>query len=141
MANYRQGRLGGEIKRLLSEMLQREIKDPRLTERMISISDVEVTSDGSYATVYLSLLGALSGEGASEDEKAEVLQGFKSSAGMIRSRLGKKLTVRRVPELIFKFDEALEYGRHIDSIISSLGIENYHATDGSETDEEGARDE
>ena len=140
MANYRQGRLGGEIKRLLSEMLQREIKDPRLADRMISISDVEVTSDGSYATVYISLLGALSEEGASEDEKAEVLEGFKSSSGMIRSKLGKKLTVRRVPELIFRFDEALEYGRHIDSIISRLGIENYHAEDSSEGSEDGGQD-
>ena len=53
---YRQGRLGEEIRKIISSMLLRELKDPRLSA-MISITAVEVTSDGSYATVYLSVLG------------------------------------------------------------------------------------
>ena len=53
---HRQGRLGEEIRRIISELLLRGLKDPRLSA-MISVTAVEVTSDGSYATVYLSVLG------------------------------------------------------------------------------------
>ena len=53
---HRQGRLGEEIKKILSGLLLKELKDPRLSS-MISITAVEVTSDGSYATVYISVLG------------------------------------------------------------------------------------
>ena len=52
---YRQGRLGEEIRRIISEMLLRELKDPRLSENMVSVSDVEVTADGSYATCYVTV--------------------------------------------------------------------------------------
>ena len=52
---YRQGRLGEEIRKIVSELLLRELKDPGLSS-MISVTAVEVTSDGSYATVYLSVL-------------------------------------------------------------------------------------
>ena len=63
---YRQGRLGEEIKKIISEMLLKEIKDPKLLENMVSISAVEVTGDGSYATVYVSVLGTESGGFATE---------------------------------------------------------------------------
>lgn len=53
---YRQGRLGEEIRRIISELLISGIKDPRVAEHMISISGVSVTSDGSYATCYVSVL-------------------------------------------------------------------------------------
>ena len=53
---YRQGRLGEEIRRIVSEMLINGIKDPRLAGKMLSVSGVSVTRDGSYATCYLSLL-------------------------------------------------------------------------------------
>ena len=55
--NYRSGRLGEEIRKTVGMMLLTELKDHRLQGRMISVSDVEVSSDGSYATVYLSVMG------------------------------------------------------------------------------------
>ena len=64
---YRQGRLGEEIRRIISEMLLRDIKDPRLQDAMVSLSAVEVTSDGSYATCYVTIL-SVSGN---EEEKKE----------------------------------------------------------------------
>lgn len=119
---YRQGRLGEEIRKIISELLLREIKDPRLSG-MVSISSVEVTSDGSYATAYVSVLGLSSNDEASDKEKEDVLEAFKSAKGLIKREIGKQIKLRHVPELIFKMDTSMEYGRHISKIISELGIE------------------
>ena len=54
---HRQERLGGEIQKIISTLLIRELKDPRLQNAMVSVTAVEVTNDGSYATVYLTVLG------------------------------------------------------------------------------------
>ena len=119
---YRQGRLGEEIRRIVSDLLLRELKDPRLSG-MVSISAVDVTEDGSYATLYITVLGASASEESSREEKEEVLSAFKSAKGLIRKEIGKQVKLRHVPDLTFKIDESLEYGRHISKIIDELGIE------------------
>lgn len=78
---YRQGRLGEEIRRIVSEMLISGIKDPRIAGKMVSISGVDVTSDGSYATCYVSILSFTKDEEAAKEEEAKVLAGLKSSQG------------------------------------------------------------
>lgn len=119
---YRQGRLGEEIRKIISELLLREIKDPRLSG-MVSISAVEVTSDGSYATAYVSVLGLTSSSEASEEEKEEVLAAFRSAKGLIKREIGKQIKLRHVPEVLFKMDTSMEYGRHITKLIHDLDIE------------------
>jgi len=119
--DYRQGRLGEEIRKVISELLRREIKDPRLSG-MVSISGVEVTSDGSYATVYVSILG--NEDGKNEEEQANVLAAFKSAKGLIKKEIGRQVKLRHIPDLIFKPDNSMEYGRHITKIIDSLGIKH-----------------
>ncbi len=119
---YRQGRLGEEIRKIISELLLREIKDPRLSG-MVSISAVEVTSDGSYATAYVSILGLTSSSEASEEEKEEVLVAFRSAKGLIKREIGKQIKLRHVPEVLFKMDTSMEYGRHITKLIHDLDIE------------------
>lgn len=119
---YRQGRLGEEIRKIISELLLRELKDPRLSG-LVSVSAVEVTSDGSYATAYITLLGNRPGEEASDQEKQDALEAFKSAKGLIRREIGHQIKLRHVPELIFKLDTSMEYGRHIDKIIHDLGIQ------------------
>ncbi len=121
---YRQGRLGEEIRRIIGDLLLRELKDPRLSG-MVSVSAVEVTSDGSYATVYLSVLGSTSEKEAQEEEKQGVLEAFKSAKGLIKREIGKRVKLRHIPDLIFKIDTSLEYGRHMSEVIKGLGIENY----------------
>ena len=118
---YRQGRLGEEIRKIISELLQREIKDPRLSG-MVSISTVEVTGDGSYATAYVSILGQTQNSEASQKEKEDVLDAFKSAKGLIKREIGKQIKLRHIPELIFKIDTSMEYGRHISKIINDLGV-------------------
>lgn len=116
---YRQGRIGEEIRKIISDMLFHGLKDPRL-DAMISITAVEVTSDNSYATVYFSPLNMSSDPSEAARQQEDVLDAFKSAAGFIRKEVGKKMKLRHVPELIFKVDHSLEYSRHIEGILSEL---------------------
>ena len=120
---YRQGRLGEEIRKIISEMLLREIKDPRLSNGLISLSDVEVTSDGSYATCYVTYISMKQSQDATEEEE-EILQGLRSAKGMFKKEIGRQIKLRHIPELIFKMDHSMDYGRHIDAVIEKLGKEN-----------------
>ncbi len=133
---YRQGRLGEEIRKIIGEMLISGVKDPRLSGSMISISGVDVTNDGSYATCYVSILGFGQDPEARAEEAAEVLAGLNSAKGLFKREISRQIKVRRIPELIFKIDEALEYGRHISEVIAGLGIENYQSDDETEDTED-----
>lgn len=119
---YRPGRLGEEIRRITSQLLLRELKDPRFSKGMVSISAVDVTDDSSYATLYVSVLGYGAGGELSEKEKEEILAAFHSARGIIRSEIGKQIKLRHVPELKFKMDKSMEYGRHMEEVIGRLGV-------------------
>ena len=121
---YRQGRLGEEIKKLISSMLLREIKDPRLSESMISVSDVDVTKDSSYATCYITILYHSNDEEKMAEEDKRVLEGLNSAKGLIRKEISKQIKLHHAPDLVFKIDKSMEYGRHIDEVIKELGIDN-----------------
>ena len=127
---HRQGRLGEEIRRIISELLLRGLKDPRLSA-MISVTAVEVTSDGSYATVYLSVLGLDPDEEKAQLQQDETLEAMESARGFIRREIGRQIKLRHVPDLIFKIDKSMEYGRHISKIIDGLDIRH----DEEETEE------
>lgn len=120
---YRQGRLGEEIRKIISGMLLTELKDPRLSA-MISITAVEVTSDGSYATVYLSVLGMDPGAEDSAKQQQDALDALNSAKGFIRREIGHRVKLRHVPDLIFRIDKSMEYGRHISEIIDTLDIKH-----------------
>ena len=120
---HRQGRLGEEIKKIVSELLLRELKDPRLSA-MISVTAVEVTNDGSYATVYLSVLGLNPSEETAAEQQHDVIEGMNNAKGLIKKEIGRQVKLRHVPELIFKIDKSMEYGRHISKIINELDIKN-----------------
>ena len=116
---YRPGRLGEEIKKVISDLLLRGLKDPRLQDNMVSVTAVDVTSDGSYATVYLTVF-KLGDQTAVDDAKNEVIEGMNSCKGLIKREIGKHVRLRHTPELIFKMDESLDYGRHIDQLIDKV---------------------
>ncbi len=119
--SFRKGRLGEEIKKIISELLMRELKDPRLSGRMISVTGVDVSSDGSHAAVYVTVLstGGGGGDAAGAEEKS-VIKALESASGFIRNDMGKKLHIKHIPELTFKIDTSLEYGRRMSEIIDSL---------------------
>ncbi|MDY5906497.1 MAG: 30S ribosome-binding factor RbfA [Anaerovoracaceae bacterium] len=129
---YRAGRLAEEIRKITGNMLLFELKDPRLKGKMVSVSGVDVSDDGSYATVYLSVLGKSISDDADEKEKDDILKAMKSASGVIRREIGKNIKLRHVPELSFKIDNSIEYGRHMSKIIDSLGIDKYDNNDDSE---------
>ena len=116
---YRQGRIGEEIRKIISDMLLHGLKDPRL-DSMISITAVEVTNDNSYATVYFSTIDTGSDEEKNQQRHEEILEAFNTAKGYIRNEIGRKMKLRHTPELIFKYDHSLEYSSHIESILSTL---------------------
>ena len=116
---YRPGRLGEEIKKITSDLLLKELKDPRLEGSLVSVTAVYVTGDGSIATVYLSAL-KMGQQDNSKEYKDEILEAMRSCKGVIRREIGKNIKLRHVPDLIFKMDTSLEYGRHIDELIDSV---------------------
>lgn len=112
MASNRIGRINEEVQRELSALL-REIKDPRVSG-LISITNVEVTSDLRYAKIFVSVL---------EAEKAkDTMKGLKSAAGYLRRELGARLNLRHTPQLQFELDDSIAYGAHIFDILSKLDI-------------------
>ncbi len=118
--SHRSERLGEEIRKIISGMLVKgELKDPRFSENMIGVSGVDVTRDGSYASVYVTCL-SYSGKSLSESEKKAILAAFEHSQGYIRSVIGKAVKVRYVPVLLFKFDESFEYGARMDRILDEI---------------------
>lgn len=105
------GRIDEEFKKEISQIINYELKDPSVTG-MISVTKVNVTTDLSYAKVYVSILN-------SKDIK-ETLAGLKKSSGFIRSELAKRINLRNTPEIIFELDDSIEYGARIDSILKDI---------------------
>ena len=122
MASNKIARINDDIQRVISAKL-RDIKDPRVQQGMISVTRVETTGDLRYSKIWLSVLGM-------ENEK-EFRRGLKSASGWLRRELGSVLQLRYTPELVFEIDHSIEYGAHINEVISSLDIRH----DGDEEDE------
>ena len=106
----RTDRIAEEIKQVISEMIQNELKDPRV-KGLISITKVMLTKDLKFCKIYGSVMGA---------DKEEVLQGIKSGAGYMRKELGNRVQIRILPELQFVIDDSIEYGAHIDKVIKDI---------------------
>lgn len=111
MPSHKLGRVTEDIMRELTAIF-RELKDPRV-QGLISIVRVEVTSDLSYCTVYISAMEGM-------DRAKEALKGLRSASGFIRHELGARLSLRKVPELIFRATDSIEYGANISRILNEL---------------------
>lgn len=105
-------RVKEQITRELAELVRTSLKDPRAG--FITINDVDVSRDYSHATVHYTVL---SGD---RDASAEALDNAK---GFLRSELSKRITVFRTPELHFQYDESLERGVHLSSLIDQVASE------------------
>ncbi len=105
-------RVGDLIKRELAVMLLREIKDPRV-QGLVTVMEVRVTDDLRSAKVLVSVSG-------SEEEKSGALAGLSKAAGFIRHSLGRRLDLRRVPELRFVLDRSLDYQEEIQRLLNGI---------------------
>ncbi|ADM69768.1 30S ribosome-binding factor RbfA [Paenibacillus sp. SEL3] len=111
MAKIRTGRVGEQIKKELSQLIQTELKDPRIG--FITVTGVDLTNDLSQAKIYLSVLG-------DEEQKNSSLKALDKANGYLRSELGKRIRLRHIPELIFKIDESIAYGSRIEKLLSDI---------------------
>ncbi|MDI9494505.1 MAG: 30S ribosome-binding factor RbfA [Bacillota bacterium] len=132
---YRAGRLGEEIRKVVSELLLKEIKDPRLSG-IVSISAVEVTADYSYATLYISILDDTNEDGPTDSRKQEVLNAFQSAKGLIRREVARQIKLRSAPDLLFRIDTSMEYGRRITKVLNQLGLGDDRKEEDGEKDKQ-----
>ena len=109
--NNRQGRIDEEYKKVLSQLISFELKEPSVTG-MVSVTRVKVTPDLKYAKVSVSILNS--------KNVNETLAGLKKSSGYIRTAIAHRVNLRTTPELIFEFDESIEYGAKIDNILKNI---------------------
>ena len=117
MAGYRIDRVSEDIKREIAAIM-RELKDPRITG-MLTVVNVEVSSDASYAKVYVSAM-----EGMETADYMRICTAMLASAtGYIRREIGKRLHLRKTPELKFIADDSIEKGMGIAGMINKLSEE------------------
>ena len=109
MPNYRGGRINEEVKKEISLLLRNEIKDPRLTA-MISVTEVKVTKDLSFAKVFVSIFAK------DEEEKMNNFEALKNAAGFVRKEIAHRVNLRQSPQIIFELDETIDYAMHIDDL-------------------------
>lgn len=109
--NSRMNKIDEELKKEISNIISTELKNPHLTG-LISVTKVKTTPDLRFAKVYVSMIN--------EKSKKQNLSILKQSSGYIRSGIAKKVNLRITPELIFEFDESIEYGSKIDEILKDI---------------------
>lgn len=111
--SIKQERVSGRIRKILSQLILREVADPRL--QGITITDVELDPELLFAKVYVNALGE-------EEREPEVMMALEHAKGFLRREVAKRVKLRKAPELIFRWDETLERSERINKLLSSLDI-------------------
>lgn len=106
MKKYREEKINELIRRELSDLLQKEVKDPRV-KGLVSITQVKITNDLKSAKVHVSIYGL------SDAEKKKSLEGLRSSSAFLRFRLSENIRLKSIPALIFELDESIERAFHV----------------------------
>ncbi|SMB95564.1 ribosome-binding factor A [Thermanaeromonas toyohensis ToBE] len=107
-------RVAEQMKKEIAELLQDEIKDPRIG--FVTVTDVELSSDMQHAKVYVSVYG-------DEEQKKQTLEALARATGFIRREIGRRIKLRLVPEIVFKYDESIERGDRIARLLSRIKAE------------------
>jgi ribosome-binding factor A len=97
------------MKQEIADILMRKIKDPRIG--FVTVTDVDVSDDLKNAKVFVSVYGG---------DKVETLKGLKSAAPFVRVELGRRMRLRVVPEILFRFDSTVEHGAHIMELLREI---------------------
>lgn len=112
---HRTERLADQIRDDVAEMVAGELKDPRIG--FATVTRVELSADLRHARVLVSVLGG-------EDTKRETLEGLSWAAGYVRREIGRRLRLRRAPEVFFVLDRGLEQQRRVESLLEKLKEES-----------------
>lgn len=116
MDDKRIKRISEEVKRVVSDIISNELKDPRISP-MTSLTHVEVTRDLRFAKIYISVLG-------NEVEKNETIEGLENAKGFIRREIGNRIKLRYVPEPTFSLDNSIEQSIYISKLIDKVNRED-----------------
>lgn len=108
---FKQERMENTIHREVSRILFEEVKDERL--RFVTITTVRLTNDLSLATIYYRVIG-------NDEQINSTKENLQDAKGFIRKMLSNFLKLKRVPDLIFKYDDSIEYGERIDKLIDDI---------------------
>lgn len=111
MSRIRVSRVGEQIKKELSQIIQTEMKDPRIG--FVTVTAVEMSSDLKTAKIYVSVFG-------SPEEKEKTLTGLEKAKGFMRSEIGNRIHLRHIPEMNFVMDSTLDYSEHINKLIGDV---------------------
>lgn len=109
--SLRANKVGEQMKKELGEIIGRKIKDPRVG--FVTVTDVQVTGDLQQATVFISVLGDM-------EQRENTLKGLAKAKGFIRSEIGQRIRLRKTPEIFFEFDESIDYGNRIDTLLHQI---------------------
>ena len=112
MSKHRPNRLAETLKEEISQLIRVELKDPRIG--FVTLTSVDVADDLSHAKVYVSVLGA-------EEEGHASLDALNRAAGYVRSEIGKRVRLRHVPTIVFKYDPSIQHGAHIAKLLKDVG--------------------
>ena len=123
--SIKQGRMEDRILAILSELLRREVSDPRLHN--ITFTEVKLDGELMYADVYVNALG-------DEARQKDVMEGLKRAASFLRREIGKRIRLRNTPELNFHWDTTLEHGERMSQLVESLNLPPLEAQPDTETD-------
>ncbi len=111
MKKIRTERIGAEVQKELSKIIRDDLNDPRLADTAaVSVIEVRVTNDLSFADCYISVLGDTS-------KKEDVIDALNQAKGYIKVLIGDRMRLRSMPEFRFKLDESIEYGAYMDKLI------------------------
>ncbi len=116
----RTDRLGPQIQRELAELLRQELNDPRLG--MITVQEVRVVRDLSYAKVYVTLMGG-------SLEIKETLKILNEAVPLLRHELGRRIKIRVMPKLQFVYDASIEQGNQLAGLIEQAVASDRHRPD------------
>jgi ribosome-binding factor A len=111
MPGVRKERLEELLRREISDIIHRQVKDPRIG--FVTVTDAEVSRDLSYAKVFVSVLGT-------SEEQAAALKGLNSATRFIRGEFGQRIKLRQVPEISFRFDTSIQHGARIHELLEQI---------------------
>ena len=109
MSSVKIERLNNLVLAELSKIIFKEIKNPII--KTVNLTAVEITNDLSYAKVYFTCM---------DEEKDKVLEELNSAKGFLRTKLADTIDIRHTPELVFVYDNSIEYGMNIEKIIQKI---------------------
>jgi ribosome-binding factor A len=121
-------RVASLIRREVSELLIGGIKDERVSQGMVSVTTVEVAGDLQHCKIFVSVFG-------SEDDRSQTMEGLRSASSFVKGELGRRLKMRRTPEVVFVLDRGIERGTSVLGLLNRLEEERQEKGEPAEASE------